>query len=60
MKRTVYKSASSRTSKPAASAESYPYKDRNLAAMQPEQAQEALKPTDAEPVPLHKRMAGCS
>lgn len=35
------------------------YKDRNLAAMSPEKAQEALKPTDAEPVSLHKRMAGC-
>lgn len=36
------------------------YKDRNLAAMSPEAAQEALKPTDAEPVPMQKRMAGCS
>lgn len=36
------------------------YKDRNLAAMKPEKAQEQLKPTEAEPVNLHKRMAGCS
>lgn len=35
------------------------YKDRNLAAMAPEKAQEAFKPTDAEPVSLHKKMAGC-
>lgn len=36
------------------------YKDRNLAAMAPEAAQEELKPTDAEPVRMQTRMAGCS
>lgn len=36
------------------------YRDRNLAGMSPEKAQEALKPSDAEAVPMHKRMAGCS
>lgn len=35
------------------------YKDRPIANMKPEQAQEALKPTEAEPVRLGKRMAGC-
>ena len=35
------------------------YRDRNLAGISPEKAQEALKPTEAEPVSLHKRMAGC-
>lgn len=38
----------------------YDYKDRNLASMSPEKAQEALQPTDAEPVQMQKRMAGCS
>lgn len=59
MRKTEYQSKSSGKlgSTPAPSAA---YKDRNLAAMTPEAAQEALKPTDAEPVPLHKRMAGCS
>lgn len=41
-------------------AKGYDYKDRNLAGMSPEKAQEALKPTDAEPVQMQKRMAGCS
>ncbi len=36
------------------------YKDRNLAGMSPDAAQELLKPTEAEPVSLQKRMAGCS
>lgn len=36
------------------------YKDRNIAGMKPEEAQELLKPTEAEPVQLQKRMAGCS
>lgn len=36
------------------------FKDRNLAAMRPEKAQEALKPTEAEPVRMQHRMAGCS
>lgn len=36
------------------------YKDRNLAAMSPEKAQEACKPTDAEAVRLQTRLAGCS
>lgn len=36
------------------------FKDRNLAAMDPLSGQESLKPTDAEPVNMHKRMAGCS
>ena len=35
------------------------YKDRDLAGMSPEAAQTLLQPTDAEPVPLHKKMAGC-
>ena len=43
--------------KPAAS---YSYVDRNLAAMSPEKAQEALKPTESEPVRMHTRMAGCA
>lgn len=59
----MYKS-SSKSSSPRGSygqqAASYGnYKDRNLAGMSPEKAQEALKPTEAEPVNLHKRMAGC-
>ena len=41
-------------------ASSYSYKDRNLAGMSPEKAQEALKPSESEPVNMHKRMAGCS
>lgn len=57
MKRTAYKSASS---KPQSAAKGYTYKDRNLAATSPEKAQEALKPSPAEPVNMHKRMAGCS
>lgn len=44
---------------PAKSEANETFKDRDLARMTPEAAQEALKPTDAEPVPLHKRMAGC-
>lgn len=35
------------------------YQDRNLAAMSPDAAQTAFQPTDAEPVSLHKKMAGC-
>ena len=35
------------------------FHDRNLAAMSPEKAQNALQPTPAEPVNMHKRMAGC-
>lgn len=35
------------------------YQDRNLAAMSPDAAQMALQPTDAEPVNIHKKMAGC-
>lgn len=33
--------------------------DRNLKGMSPQKAQEAIKPTPAEPVNMHKRMAGC-
>lgn len=36
------------------------FKDRDLAKMSPEKAQEALQPTPAEPVRMHARMAGCS
>lgn len=36
------------------------YVNRNLAAMSPNKAQERLKPTEAEPVMLQKRMAGCT
>lgn len=36
------------------------FKDRDLAGMSPEKAQEALQPTEAEPVRMHARMAGCS
>lgn len=35
------------------------FKDRPLAGMSPEKAQNALQPTPAEPVNMHKRMAGC-
>jgi hypothetical protein len=57
MPKTVYRSKSS--SKPTA--RSYgSYKDRNLAAMSPEAAQEATKPTPAEPVQMQKRLAGCA
>lgn len=35
------------------------YKDRNIAGMNPMSAQEQFKPTDAEPVSMHKKMAGC-
>lgn len=59
---TYQKSPSSKSpagSAPAAA--SYgSYKDRNLAAANPLAAQEELKPTEAEPVNMHKRMAGCS
>lgn len=52
-------STSRSTKQPAA--KSYGnYRDRNLAAMTPEKAQEAVKPTEAEPVNMHKRMAGCA
>lgn len=57
MRKTVYQSKSSQ---PAQSAKGYSYKDRNLAGMGPLAAQEALKPTPAEPVKMQKRMAGCS
>lgn len=53
----------SNSSQKQSSAKSYAdaqYKDRNLAAMSPEKAQEACKPTEAEPVRLQTRMAGCS
>lgn len=43
-----------------AAAKGYSYKDRNLAGMSPEKAQESCQPTPAEPVQLQKRMAGCS
>lgn len=36
------------------------FKDRNLAGMTPEQCQEMCQPTDAEPVRMQHRMAGCS
>ena len=36
------------------------YKDRNLAGANPLKMQEEIKPTEAEPVNMHKRMAGCS
>lgn len=36
------------------------YKDRNLAAADPLKMQEEVKPTEAEPVRMHARMAGCS
>ena len=36
------------------------HKDRDLAGMSPDMAQEAVKPTESEPMPMHKRMAGCS
>ena len=52
-------SAAKSSPKPKA-ASGYSYKDRNLAGMSPEKAQEALKPTEAEPVNMHKRMAGCA
>lgn len=59
MKQTGYKSPSS--SKPQGKGYAgATYKDRNLAAMTPEAAQEALKPTSAEPANMRKRMAGCS
>jgi hypothetical protein len=55
--------AAYKSSKPAKSASrsggGYSYVDRNLAAMSPDRAQTALQPTPAEPVNLHKRMAGC-
>ncbi len=40
-------------------AEGETFKDRNLAGMKPDAAQNAFQPTDADPVPLHKTMAGC-
>lgn len=64
MNKTAYKSSKSSSSNGTPAGYSAPqggqYKDRNLAAMSPEAAQEALKPTDAEPVRLQARMAGCS
>lgn len=35
------------------------FRDRDLAGMSPEAAQEALQPTDSEPVRMQHRMAGC-
>lgn len=35
------------------------YKDRNLAGMSPEKCQEMCKPTEANPIPMQKQMAGC-
>ena len=56
----TYRQSKSSPSKKPQAAEGYKYQDRNLADMSPEKAQEALKPTEAEPVNMHKRMAGCS
>lgn len=55
----------SRPSQPKAAGKVYKneasetYQDRNLAGMSPDAAQNAFQPTDAEPIPLHKKMAGC-
>lgn len=55
------KASKSKGSEPGRTAAGgYDYKDRNLAGMSPEKAQEALQPTPAEPVQMQKRMAGCS
>ena len=54
MKKTAYQSKSYSNSKTAQ------LKDRNLAAANPLKVQEEIKPTEAEPVSLHKRMAGCA
>lgn len=59
MRKMAYQSKSS--PKQAKAAAGYgSYKDRDLAAMSPEKAQEACKPTEAEPVRMQHRMAGCS
>lgn len=55
----AYKPQSSKTSQPKVKTYSG-YKDRNLMAANPLKMQEEIKPTDAEPVNIHKRMAGCS
>ena len=57
---TYRQSKSSPNSGKPRPAEGYKYQDRNIAGMSPEKAQESLKPTEAEPVNMHKRMAGCS
>lgn len=57
---TKYKSSKSSGRSGYRAASYGSYKDRDLKNMSPEKAQEALKPTPAEPVNLHKRMAGCS
>ena len=58
MKAKGYQSVPSRPAKQ--SAKGYSYKDRDLAGMSPEKAQEQLQPTEAEPVRMQHRMAGCS
>jgi len=61
MPKMAYKSKSSSKPAPVAKA-AYggEYKDRNLMSMSPEQCQEDCKPTDAEPVRMHAKMAGCA
>ena len=60
MKKMEYQSKSSRPQPAGKSYAGASYKDRNLASMSPDAAQEACKPTDAEPVSLQKRLAGCA
>lgn len=55
-----YQAPSSKKQPNQRSAPDYPLADRNLAGMQPEKAQEAIKPTEGEPVRMHARMAGCT
>lgn len=55
-----YSKSQSKSSSGPKAARSYSYRDRNLAAANPLKAQEELKPSEAEPVNMHKRMAGCA
>lgn len=56
MKKTAYQSKSSQKVQGQAAS----YKDRNLAAQNPLKAQEEIKPTEAAPVSMRKRMAGAA
>jgi hypothetical protein len=56
----AYRGSKSKSSHSGYKSPSYgEFKDRNLAGMSPEKAQNSLQPTPAEPVNMHKRMAGC-
>lgn len=51
--------AKSKTPPPSKNEAREKYNDYNPLPLNPLLAQEKFKPTDAEPVGLHKKMAGC-